>query len=287
MTRLLKDPLVHFLAIGAALFAFAAWRGQSIGAGKEQIVISSAQVEQARDAAALLQGRPLTEAELAALIEPAIRDEVLYREALALGLDEEDDEVRRRLIEKMQYLTQDTADPEPSSEAELRAFYDASRERFEVPELVTFDQVYFSPGTRGDALRGDVDAGLAALRAGRPPVEVGDRTPLRETYQDAPREQVEVLFGDALAEAVFTLAPGDWTGPFESDFGQHLVRLRGRSERRLPPFDEVREQVAAEFAVERRRERNDAEYRRMRERYEVVIEWPTPAPAAASGGGVP
>jgi peptidyl-prolyl cis-trans isomerase C len=287
MTKLLKDPLVHFLAIGAALFAFAAWRGQSIGTGKERISISAAQIEQARDAAALLQGRPLTDDELAALIEPTVRDEVLYREALALGLDENDDEVRRRLIEKMQYLSQDTADPEPSSEAELRAFYDASRDTFEVPELATFDQVYFSPSARGDALRGAVDEGLAALRAGRPPAEVGDRTPLRETYENAPREQVEVLFGDALAEAVFTLASGAWTGPFESDFGQHLVRLRSRSEKRLPPFDEIREQVVAEFAAQRRRERNEAEYRRMRERYEIVIDWPESAPVAAGGGSAP
>jgi peptidyl-prolyl cis-trans isomerase C len=280
MTKILKDPLVHFLAIGALLFALSAWHGESIRAGRERIVISGAQVAQARDAAALLQGRAPSDAELAALVEPAVRDEVLYREALALGLDENDDEVRRRLIEKMQYLTQDLADPEPSSEVALREFYAANPKRFETPELVTFDQVFFSPSAHGNTLRADAAAGLAALRAGAAPVEVGDRTPLRETYEDAPRAQVDVLFGAALAEALFAAPPGDWWGPYESDFGLHLVRLRGRSEARLPPFDEIREQVAAEYGAERRRERNDAEYRRMRERYDVVIE-----PPAASGGG--
>jgi hypothetical protein len=277
MLKILKDPLVHFLAIGAALFVLSAWHGESIRGGRERIVIGAAQVAQARDAAALLQGRTPTEAELAALVEPAVREEVLYREALALGLDENDDEVRRRLIEKMQYLTQDLADPEPSSEADLQAFYAASPERFAIPELVTFDQVYFSPSARGAALRSDADAGLAALRAGAAPATVGDRTPLRETYENAPRAQVEVLFGAALAEALFTPAPGDWMGPHESDFGLHLTRLRSRSAARLPPFDEIREQVVAEYGAERRRERNEAEYRRMRDRYDVVIEQ---APAA-------
>jgi hypothetical protein len=275
MVRFLKDPLVHFLVIGACLFAISAWRGESVRAGRERIVVTAEQVTQARDAAALLQGRPPTAAELAELIEPAVRDEVLYREALALGLDDNDDEVRRRLIEKMSYLTQDLADPAPTSEADLRTFYEAFPDRFAVPELVSFDQVFFSPSTRGPALASDAEAGLAALRAGRPAIEVGDRTPLRDAYDGAPHQQVSVLFGAALADALFTLPPGDWSGPFESDFGLHLVRLRSRSERRLPSFDEIRDAVAAEFAAERRREANEAAYRRMRDQYDIVIEAPT------------
>jgi peptidyl-prolyl cis-trans isomerase C len=288
MVRFFKDPLVHFLVIGAALFAISAWRGESIRTGREQIVVTADQVAQLRDAANLLQGRRAhTDEEVAALVEPTIRDEVLYREALALGLDANVDEVRRRLVEKMSYLTQDLADPEPSSEAELRQFYDDLPVRFEIPELVTFDQVFFSPGDRGDALRSDAEAGLAQLRSGSAPADVGDRTPLRETYEDAPREQVAVLFGDELAEAVFTLAPGDWTGPYRSDFGLHVVRLHGRSERRLPPFDEIREQVATEFAAERRRARNAAEYERMRARYDVVVEKPDAGGAGANGAAAP
>jgi hypothetical protein len=276
MIKLLKDPLVHFLVIGAALFALSAWRGESIRTGRERIVVTAEQVAQMRDAASVVEGRALDDDEVAALIEPIIHDEVLYREARALGLDANDDEVRRRLIEKMSYLTQDLADPAPSSEAELRKFYDDLPTRFEIPALVTFDQVFFSPSERGDALRSDAEASVAQLRAGRAPAASGDRTPLRETYENAPREQVAVLFGDELAAAVFADAPGEWTGPFQSDFGLHVVRLRARTEPRLPPFDEIRDRVADEFAAERRRERNDAEYRRMRARYDVVVEKPSP-----------
>jgi len=279
MRRFLKDPLVHFLLIGASLFVLSAWRGERIRGGRERIVVTADQVAQVRDAAELLKGRAPTDDELAALIEPTIRDEVLYREALALKLDVNDDEVRRRLVDKMSYLTQDTADPAPSSDAELRRFYDESSARFERPELATFDQVFFSPAERGDSVDAVAKAGLAALRSGRSPDEVGDHTPLRGIYENAPRDQVEVLFGDAVAEALFTMPPGDWTGPFKSDFGLHAVRLRARSARRLPPFDEIRDQVAAEFAVDRRRERNEAEYRRMRAHYDVVVEKPAPRSA--------
>jgi hypothetical protein len=274
MVKLIKDPLVHFLAIGAALFALAAWRGESVTAGRERIVVTGEQVAQARSAAALLQGREPTAEELAELVEPIVRDEIMYRQALALGLDENDDEVRRRLVEKMTYLTQDLADPEPSSADQLRTFYDESPERFTIPALVSFDQVFFSPGSRGDALEADAAAGLAALRAGRPPAEVGDRTPLRESYDNAPREQVAVLFGDALAEALFTTPPGDWSGPFRSDFGLHAVRLRSRSEPRLPPYDEIASRVAEEFGAQRRQEANERAYQEMRAQYDVVIEAP-------------
>lgn len=277
MSRLIKDPLVHFLLIGAALFAIAAMRGEPVMSGRERIVVTADQVAQARAAAAALQGREPTAEELEALVEPTVRDEVLYREALALGLDVNDDEVRRRLIEKMSYLTQDLADPEPSSEQALRQFYESSPQLFTIPALVTFDQVFFSPGSRGAALETDAAEGLVALRAGRASSEIGDRTPLRESYEDAPREQVAVLFGDALAAALFDAAPGEWTGPFESDFGLHLVRLRGRSEARLPPYDEIAARVAEEYGAQRRREANEAEYRKMRARYDVVIEQPEPA----------
>jgi peptidyl-prolyl cis-trans isomerase C len=272
--KLLKDPLVHFLLIGIALFAVSAWRGEAIRGGRERIVVSAEQVAKVRATAALAQGREPTPAELSDLIESTVREEVLYREALALGLDRDDDEVRRRLVEKMSYLTQDLADPAPSSEAELKGFYAASPELFTVPPLVSFDQVFFSPKDRGERLEADAAAGLAALKAGKPPAEVGDHTPLRASYDDAPREQIRVLFGDDMAAALFSQPPGDWAGPFRSDFGLHLVRLRGRSEARLPPYEEIADGVAEEFGAKRRREANEAAYRKLRAKYDVVIETP-------------
>ena len=115
------------------------------------------------------------------------------------------------------------------------------------------------------------------MRAGRAPADVGDRTPLRESYDDAPREQVAVLFGEELATALFGSEPGEWTGPFRSDFGLHVVRLRARSAARLPPYDEIAARVAEEYGAQRRREANERQYRDMRSRYEIVIEQPETA----------
>jgi len=276
MLRLLKDPLVHFLLIGAALFGASAWRGEVIRAGRERITITAEQVAKARDTAALAQGRELSPSELNELVESLVREEVLYREALTLGLDKNDDEVRRRLVEKMNYLTQDLADP-GSSPDESRAFYAASPELFTVPPLVSFDQVFFSPSERGDKLEADAAAGLKALRGGTPPDQVGDHTPLRAAYDAAPRDQVRVLFGDAMAEALFTAPPGDWAGPYRSDFGLHLVRLRSRTEARLPPYDEIATRVADELGAKRRREANEAAYRKLRANYNVIVETPAAA----------
>jgi hypothetical protein len=276
-----RDPLVHFLVIGAALFAFLAWRSGE-REDPQRVVISAERVRAARDSARLVQGREPTQAELEQLVEPLIREEIYYREALALGLDIDDDEVRRRLAEKMAYLTQDLADPEPASERELEEFFTAAPERFQIPALVTFEQVFFSPSQRGEALADDVLASLERLRNGAAPADVGDRTPLPERFEAAARDRIQVLFGQAMTDAVFTLPPGDWTGPFQSDFGQHVVRILARSEPRQPAFAEVREQAAEVFAAERRAAANAAAFEEMRARYDVVVEWPQPVPEAGS-----
>ena len=277
----LRDPLVHFLLVGAALFAFFMWRGEAGSDDPQRIVITGQQIRELREAAAVLQGREPTRAELEALLEPAIREEVYYREALALGLDVNDDEVRRRLVEKMQYLTEDIADPEPASEEELREFFANAPERFTIPALVTFDQVFFSPSARGESLDADAAAALEALRDGAAPTELGDRTPLQDRFVDASRDRVEVLFGADFTAAAFALPPGDWSGPYRSDFGLHLIRVISRSDAREPEFDEVRAQAAEMFAADRRQRANAAAYAEMRERYDVVVEWP----GAGAGSG--
>jgi hypothetical protein len=270
--KFLRDPLLHFLVIGAGLFAVSLWRGEDDA--MERIVIDRAQVERLEVATQRLRGRPSTREELAEVLEPTIRDEVLYREALALGLDVNDDEVRTRLVEKMQYLTENLADPEPPSAEALRTFFDSRPDLFTIPERVTFEQVFFSPQQRGADVEADAAAALEALRSGADPATLGDRTPLQARYDAAARDRFEVLFGETMTQAVFALEPGRWDGPYRSDFGLHLARLIERLPERLPSYEEVRDQVAAVYAQQRRAERNAAEYEKMRARYEVVIEWP-------------
>jgi hypothetical protein len=269
---LLRDPLVHFLAVGAVLFAVFLWRGQE--APVDQVRVTADRIAQLRRAATVLEGRPPTATELRSLVEPVVRDEIYYREALALGLDVDDDQVRTRLIEKMRYLTENLADPEPPSSEALREFYDDDPQRFTIPEQATFDQVFFSPSERGDALAADVAEALAALQAGADPADVGDRTPLESRLTDAARERVQILFGDSLTAAVFSGARNRWLGPFTSDFGEHLIRVVDRTAARVPAFEEIVDRVRTVYAEDRRRAANEAAYQEIRGHYDVVIEWP-------------
>jgi peptidyl-prolyl cis-trans isomerase C len=268
-----RDPLIHFLVIGAVLFAALTWLGSGTSDdSEERIVIPADEVAALARSAELLQGRPPTDVELADLVEAAVREEVYYRRALALGLDVDDDEVRRRLIEKMQYLTEDTADPEPP-EADLEAFFEANRESFRIPQLVTFDQVFFSPRMRGDAVVADAEAALASLQNGASQEDVGDSTPLDSRFVAADPDRVRVLFGDALTETVFSEPDGVWLGPFESDFGWHLVRVVERSPARDPDFAEVEAAVRDAYAADRLERANEAAFAEMRSHFDIAVQW--------------
>lgn len=272
MPNLLKDPLLHFLVLGGALFVVLSMRGGS--EEPSRIYIGPEQIERLTRTQLLIDGRGLRPQPIEQIVDAYVRDEIYYREALALGLDVDDDQVRTRLIEKMRYLTENLADPEPASDAELRAFYDANPELFVRPATVSFDHVFFSPSQRGGTLSADVDAALVRLRDGAPPDSVGDRTPLGASFDAAPAERLRVLFGEALTDAVFEAPLAEWIGPFESDFGLHVVRLTGRAPASHPAFEAVRDEALERYAAEQRRVRNETAFAAMRSRYDVVIEWP-------------
>jgi hypothetical protein len=270
-----KDPLVHFLLIGALLFA-----GLTVLAPEpqsESILITAETVDRLRESATLLQGRPPTEEELAALVGDAVRDEVYYREALAQGLDAEDSVVRQRLIDKMRELNENIVDPVPP-EADLEAWFEERRASFRIPDLVTFDHVFFSPRQRGETVRADAEAALIALRGGADAATLGDSTPLGARFEQADPERVRVLFDDALTAAVFTAERGRWIGPYESGFGWHLVRVVEQIPARDPDFAEVEAVVREAYAAERLQQANAAALEELVERFDVRVEWQAGSP---------
>jgi peptidyl-prolyl cis-trans isomerase C len=272
MRKLLRDPLVHFLLIGAAAFAVLSWL--STETNPQQVRLSAEQVRTVlRSQIPTGQNAP-SRPELEMLIEPLIREEIYYREALALGLDTDDDQVRTRLIEKMRYVSEDLADPEPADESQLLEMFAADPARFAAPEAVTFEHRYFSPSQRGDTVLQDAETALAALRSGGEPSGTGDSTPLGEEFADATRDRLSILFGAQMTATLFTAEPDIWIGPLESDFGLHLVRVTARRALRQPSFEEVRQQVREAYAADQRAQRNAQAWAAMRERYEVTIEWP-------------
>lgn len=283
--RLLKEPLFHFLALGALLFILYGFLGDARDDTTNRLVVSQADIRQLADKWEMQWRRPPTQTELKGLVDAHIREQILYREALAMGLDQDDTIVRRRLAQKMEFLAQDVANWVEPTEEDLETFLAENPELFTTSVEVTFSHVYLSPDIRGDAVRDDAGVLLEDLRRIGPDADtslMGDRFMLAKHYAAAEWE-IARLFGSDFAAAVVALEPGEWQGPVQSGYGWHVVIVHDRVDARLPELAEVRERVQNEFMSARQREANEAMYEALRARYEVVVDEEV-IPAGASVG---
>ena len=172
----------------------------------------------------------------------------------------------------MRYLNENVADPEPPN-ADLEAWFNDNRERFRIPELASFEQLFFSPRDRGEEALADAEAAMAALLAGESGEGFGDDRLFETLFEPSDRDRVRILFGDAMTAAVFTEPVGTWFGPFESDFGWHLVRVVERTPARDPEFSEVESAVRSAFTADMLAEANQAAFEEMLGYFDVAVEW--------------
>ena len=210
------------------------------------IRVDDGEVRWLRETFASQWQRPPTETELFALVDGFVEEELLAREALALGLDQDDTIVRRRLAQKMAFLLDDAARLVKPADAELRTYYATKADRFLTPARVSFQQIYFSPNDRPDAAS-DARAALKAIPVAANPEAVGDPIALEPEFPDLDRQAVAGLFGEEFADAVFGLATGTWAGPVNSAYGLHLVRVTAVTPPTLLPFEAVRTKVFEEW----------------------------------------
>jgi len=272
-----REPLVHFLVIGAALFlAFDLTREEG-GDAANLIRIDAGQVEQLAAQFQRTWLRPPTGQELAGLVEGRVREEVYYREALAMGLDRNDPQVRQRMRLKLEFLLEDLTAEAPPADETLLAYLEKHPERFRVEPRFSFRQVYLNPDRR-EALAADSERLLAELLAGAEPDSAGDPTLLPLEQRNVSPSEIARTFGETFAAKVAALEPGRWRGPIYSGLGAHLVLVTERREGRLPGLEEVRSEVERDYSAQRRQELKDLAYQKLRERYQVVIE-----PAAMKG----
>jgi hypothetical protein len=290
--RLLREPLLHFLLIGAVLFVLygALNRGQS--AAPSEIVISEARVEALAESFATVWMRPPTPEEIKGLIDDYIAEEIYYREAIAMGLDQDDTVIRRRLRQKMEFISEDAAAAAEPTDADLQAYLAAHPEKFLEPAELTFTQVYFSTEKRGDAARPSAERLLAELQAGRGPAtlgEAGDPTLLPGDMQAASPQVIANTFGSDFAAQILEAPVGQWTGPLQSGFGLHLVRVDDRKADAMPAFEQIRPIVLREWQSGQRTEFNKAFLDGLRSRYDIRVEGEAAALFAqpADRGGTP
>jgi len=278
----LREPLVHFLLAGAAIFGVYAvvHRPAPKDPADRSIRITQGDIEQLRQGWLSQWQRLPSETELQDLVANRVKEEVLSREALQLGLDRDDLIVRRRLAQKFEFLSQDLIGVREPTEADLNAFLARHADRYQVPTLLNFSQVYISQDRGRKSPEEDANKILEQLRAGTDASTVGDPSILEAEVRNRAEDEVSRQFGGSFAAGVVTLEPGVWSGPLRSVYGWHLVKARPRSPGRAPALAEIRAAVVKDWNDEQSRSANEDLLRRLRARYDITIET-TPLPAEA------
>lgn len=269
--KLLREPLLHFLVIGAVLFGAYQWTSGD-EAAPDEIVVSAGQIASLQAIFSKTWQRPPTDKETEALVNEHIRDEILYREGVAMGLDRDDTIVRRRIRQKMESVADLSADAQPT-DVELKAFVAEHPEWFRAEPRVSFSHVYFQSGAEGRPSGPEVATLLQALNDGKADAsQAGDPFMAGFDFRDLPRSQVAQIFGESFAVSMDSAGSGSWEGPVVSAYGAHLVRVSERVEAREPPFEDVREVARREWLHLRKVQANDALYEKLRSRYVIKID---------------
>lgn len=276
MRRLLQEPLVHFLVLGALLFAaYRYWEPAKAPASATEIRFTLDQLRQLSLQFQAQWKRPPTAADLERVVEAAVQSEVLYREALAMGLDKEDEIVKRRMVQKMQFLAEDVAAAHVPAPDELRAWFDRNRERFQLPGRISFRHLYFSPDRRGARAQADAQQALNRLAGQgqdtRLAAGLADPFMLQDHYADRATDALGREFGPQFALELGKMPTGRWAGPIESGLGWHLVFVDATSPPRVPAFEEVEPEVRAAWLGEQRALAWRKAYDEMRARYTVLL----------------
>ena len=267
--RLLREPLLHFFVLGGALFALHGWLNRGTLDSPTEIFVSRGHVQSLQAQFERVWQRPATTEELQKLVDNWVREEIFYREGLAMGFDRDDPVVRRRVGQKLEFLIDSSTPPAPG-EPELQAWLDAHPADYQIEPVLSFQQVYFDPARRGANLGREIVAARRSLEGGKH--VAGDPTLLPEAMQAAVLSDVQRAFGAEFAAAIGTLPVAGWQGPVHSSFGLHLVRLDASVPARRAALEQVRAQVERDLLNARARQASEAIYLKLRANYRVRVE---------------
>jgi len=272
----IREPLVQFAGLGAVLFLAWAVASDTFAVDESRrIAMNEAEIELLADGWQRQWQRPPTAEELQGLVDARVREEVLYREAQAMGLDVNDMVVRRRMVQKMELLSQDLALLVDPTDQELRAFFAENPDDYTVPPRISFSHIYFNVDRRGTAVVEDAERVLGELRSASPQPErapdLGDRFMLAYDYRLQAPAEVQRSFGSGFAEELLVTDVG-WQGPIGSGYGIHLVNITERVESRVPEYEEVRDRLVNDFNRMRRDRANEALYEGLSEGYTIEID---------------
>jgi peptidyl-prolyl cis-trans isomerase C len=277
ISQVIREPFGHFLLLGLAIFFIFYLTNPDWSAESENtITITRGDIDRYKQIFRKQWQRDPSSEELEGLIRSHLKEEVLYREALALGLEQDDTIVRRRLAQKMEFLITDATVPAEVDDKELMAYYEINQSRYMQTAQLSFTHIYFNPDQRGERLMDEAQATLKTLQTTKAgsnvPNDYGDRFMLNSTYTQKSTDEIAREFGETFATTLTTLTPGRWEGPVESGYGLHLVYVSQHEQASVLPFDDVRERVKNDYLFELRQERNEQVLDKLKERYQIIIE---------------
>lgn len=269
----IKDPSVQFATIGAMLFVI---NGLFQGGGpkdSEDIVITQNRIQHLSNIFERGWQRPPGPDELQGLIDDYVREEVLYREAVKMGLDENDTVVRRRMRMKMEFLAKDLVDAIEPADQVLKSYYDANIDKYTQPARYTFEQVFLDSDKRTEVAE-DARIILTKLTAGQDPQSLSDNNLLQYRFEDISSERIDRLFGSDFSLQFLELETGEWSGPLTSAYGEHLVRISDAKPRHQAEFSEVRTDVLRDWQQVEQQNVLQAQYEALRANYRIQIAEP-------------
>ncbi len=276
MKKFLTDPLFHFIIIGTALFLVFTFFDKGAQSGPETIIVDNDQIKRIQAAWEKQWRRTPTDDELAKLIEEYVKEEVLFREAVKLGLDKDDTIIRRRLSQKMKFLIQDIATATSPDEIVLKKYFKVNKDRFKIPARLSFTHIYFNTDKRGaTAVSAARDLLQQLKKEDMDAMGLGDPFMLHHKYTDVSRSEASRLFGQTFAGDIFQFGPGTWQGPVRSGYGTHLVKVSHFKAAAYPEFEKIKKDVLTEYTNEIRLKANKKAVDELRSRYTIIIN-PTP-----------
>jgi hypothetical protein len=280
--RLLREPLAHFLAIGLLLFlVFRVVGGDRSAAGREIVVSEQVVATLVQQFSGVWQRPPSTK-ELQGLIDSWVREEVLYREGVRMGLDRDDPVIRRRVRQKVDVLAEESQPSQAPADAELSQWLATHAARYALAPVLSFEQAMIDPSRHASDLRKVTDDMQRKLQRGADPADATESHLLPARIADTPEDLVARDFGEEFITALRALPVGTWQGPVHSGFGLHFVKINHRVPGRAPTLDEVRAEVARDVEQDRRERAANAFFARARSNYKVRIE-AGPGGSAAAG----
>jgi peptidyl-prolyl cis-trans isomerase C len=274
LAQALREPLVHFLIAGAAIFTAYGWGGNAVDAESRRIVVGEEKVQRLASMWAQTWQRPPNAKELDGLIRDYIKEEIYYREAKRLGLDVDDTVVRRRLRSKMEFLATSEAENMVPADAILQAWLDKYPARYATDPVISFETVYVSANDGDDLARAKAMRILAQLKAGDEAAKLGDPISLPRSMDSASQLSISRQYGEEFGAALVKLPKGEWSGPVASGFGLHLVRIKSIDMSRKATLKEVRQQVENDWRSATKEQRENRAYQALLDSYDIDIERP-------------